>query len=149
MIDFLQTDGAWERRVGYYASVDSCGKYHNSFGPAAIYDDGSKHWWFNGKLHRLDGPAVEEASGYKEWHANGQLHRLDGAAVIYPIGHYEWWLNGKLHRLDGAAVIRSDGSKEWWVDDVRVTKQDFPAAVISFLLQCDKKTAMLVEEQFE
>jgi hypothetical protein len=36
------------------------GQFHREDGPAIVWEDGSKEWWFNDELHRLDGK--------KEWY---------------------------------------------------------------------------------
>lgn len=76
----------------------------------------------------------------------GLLHRLDGPAAVRPDGWNQWFVHGVRHRLDGPAVIRKDGSKEWWVDGQKVKAQNFPIAVIKFLLKCDKLFAKLLFE---
>ena len=34
------------------------GKIHNKEGPAVVYPDGTREWWFNGKRHNINGPAI-------------------------------------------------------------------------------------------
>lgn len=99
-----------------------------------------------GLLHRLDGPAAVRPDGWNQWFVHGVRHREDGPASEHKNGAKDWRVNGKRHRLDGPAVIRKDGSKEWWVDGQKVKAQNFPIAVIKFLLKCDKLFAKLLFE---
>jgi hypothetical protein len=104
--------------------------------------------WYNkqGQLHRLDGPAVILDSGQKEWYVNDLRHREDGPAIEYPEGSKEWWLNGKRHRLDGPAVEWSDG---WFINGVQYSKENFPQAIIMYLLGSNKETAEIILELYE
>jgi hypothetical protein len=61
------------------------GGLHREGGPAVIYPDGAKVWFFNNVLHRVDGPAVE----YPPNEADG-----------YPDGYEEYWLAGKQYPKD-------------------------------------------------
>jgi hypothetical protein len=99
-----------------------------------------------GQLHREDGPAYERYDGYKEWWINGLRHRLNGSAIEWSDGRKEWWVNGNRHRLDGPAVEWRNGSKSWWVDGQRYSKNNFPKAVVMFLLNCDEETATIILE---
>ena len=80
------------------------------------------------------------------WHSelSGQLHNSLGPAYVSDFGLKIWFIDGLRHRLDGPAVERSDSSKEWWVNGQGVFEQDFPSAVISFLLDIDKKSAQII-----
>jgi hypothetical protein len=109
-----------------------------------IDSHGTKRWRNEkGQLHRLDGPAVVINRNY-EWWINGQRHRIDGPAVEYANGHKEWLIHGKLHRLDGPAYESADGTKFWWVDDEHYSENDFPKAVVMFLLNVNEETAKLI-----
>lgn len=44
-----------ERTTSYGAVL------HRERGPAVMFDDGSREWYFHGDLHRTDGPAVIDA----------------------------------------------------------------------------------------
>jgi len=70
------------------------GKYHRVDGPAFIYSDGSKVWFFHSELHRVDGPAIIRSDGSQKWYLNGEYHREDGPAVIFPDGVKYWYLDG-------------------------------------------------------
>lgn len=52
-----------------------------------------------GLKHRERGPAEVWNDGYKAWYFKGQRHRRGGPAVIYPDGRQEWWENGKLLKV--------------------------------------------------
>jgi hypothetical protein len=50
------------------------GQLHCETGPAIIYGDNVKEWWFEGQSHRLDGPAVTSPSGnihIIKWYVHG------------------------------------------------------------------------------
>jgi hypothetical protein len=68
---------------------------HNLNGPAIVYADGTKEWFYKGFRHRSNGPAIENANGTKEWFYNGKPHRLDGPAIEYASGNTTWYLNGR------------------------------------------------------
>jgi len=56
---------------------DKKGRYHREDGPAIVWLDGSKFWYFDGLCHRTDGPAVERAKSStwpasKEWRIRGK-----------------------------------------------------------------------------
>jgi len=81
---------------------------------------------------------------------NGRLHNsLGPAIIIYDDSSKQWWVDGKIHHLDGHAVEHPDGSKEWWVNCKRVSEQDFPSAVISFLLGVEKEFAKILEKEMK
>lgn len=85
------------------------------------------------------------------WHStlNGEMHNSLGPAAVYDSGLKQWWVNGQRHRLDGPAAEWADGTKFWVVDGQKVSEQDFPNAVISFLLGVDREIAELVEQEIE
>jgi hypothetical protein len=123
--------------------------------PYDIDEYGTKRWINDkGLLHREDGPALEYAVGNKSWfvgkrpryiwYVNGQLHRLDGPAVEWNDGSKEWYVNGKRHRLDGPAEDWREHRKVWWINGKECSEQDFPIAVIQFLLYCDRTTAKII-----
>lgn len=103
------------------------GKIHCCDGPAIVWDNGNKNWYFNDKLHRDNGPALEHTAsgGGNEWYNNGKLHRHDGPAIDHPIDGKYWYTNGKLHRTNGPAIERTTGIdtgfqiKEWYLDGLR------------------------------
>ena len=78
-----------------------------------------------GRLHRVDGPARIYNNGTKQWYYKDKLHRKDGPALEYNDGRKAWYINGKRHREDGPAVISRTGSKTWWLDDVPLTKEEY------------------------
>lgn len=43
------------------------GRNHRDDGPAIIYSNGTRHWYFYGAKHRLDGPASHYADGTKHY----------------------------------------------------------------------------------
>jgi hypothetical protein len=45
--------------------------------------------------HREDGPAIIFINAYKAWYFNGELHRDDGPAIVWDDGVLRWWLHGK------------------------------------------------------
>ena len=86
--------------------------------PAAIYADGTLHWWKDGKRHRDgDQPAVIYANGVQQWWKDGKRHRDgDQPAYIGLDGILEWWVHGKQHRDgDQPAAVYDDGRQEWWM----------------------------------
>jgi hypothetical protein len=101
---------------------------HREDGPAVIWEDEQKEWFYKGARHRLDGPAVIQRDGTEEWWVDGVRHRVDGPAVIIIDGAKEWYLNGVLHREDGPAIIDPDGTKEWWVNG-KLHREDGPAQI--------------------
>ena len=44
--------------------------WHNPYGPAFIWEDGSKFYYIDDKNHRLDGPAVILKDGREEYWIN-------------------------------------------------------------------------------
>ena len=45
---------------------------HRENGPASIWNDGVKLWYYHGKLHREDGPAIDYSDGHNnEWYYHG------------------------------------------------------------------------------
>jgi hypothetical protein len=50
----------------------------------------------DGVKHREKGPAEIWNNGYKAWYFKGRKHRVEGPAVTYPDGREEWWVNGKM-----------------------------------------------------
>lgn len=116
------TDGYWSYEQGVIVSYHR-GQPHNSLGPAKIYDCGDKVWYINGLVHRADGPAVELNIGTKYWRIEGILHRLDGPAIEYYTGETLWYVTGH-----------------------QCSKEDFPTAVISFLLGIENDKAKTILE---
>lgn len=55
--------------------VKETGDLHKLDGPARVYSNGNKEWWFNGKLHRIDGPAIENSDGLIEWCYKGKFFK--------------------------------------------------------------------------
>jgi hypothetical protein len=54
------------------------GELHRIDGPAIIFDNGDKAWFFHGKLHRTDGPTIENNNGNNFWYLNDiQIHCKD------------------------------------------------------------------------
>ena len=47
----------------------------------------------HGPLHREDGPALIFRNGAKKWYFNGKKHRIDGPAETYPNGVRHWYIN--------------------------------------------------------
>ena len=90
-----------------------------------VFENGNRHWWFNGELHREDGPAIERNDGSKFWCLNDKLHREDGPAIEYVNSYKAWYLNGKLHREDGPAIENVDGNKFWYLNGEQLTEQEF------------------------
>lgn len=67
------------------------GFLHKEDGPAQVFSNGTKKWFFNGKLHREDGPAVE-------WNTNTCLYFIHGLAYSKE-DYNEKMLNIRLQRL--------------------------------------------------
>ena len=84
------------------STVDENNEFHSyNDQPAAIWVDGSKHWYLNGKKHRINGPAVILANGTRYWFQDDRLHREDGPAIILQNGKMEFYCNGKrIKKLD-------------------------------------------------
>ena len=55
----------------FYYNKD--GLFHREDGPAIIWTNGSKEWFFCGQLHREDGPAIEQANGSRQWYLHDRL----------------------------------------------------------------------------
>lgn len=52
--------------------IDGAPHRDESGGPARIYVNGYKEWWFDGMRHRVYGPAIEcERTGLTYWYLNG------------------------------------------------------------------------------
>jgi hypothetical protein len=83
------------RNVYYYNDKKS---FHRLDGPAVVWFDSSKEWWYNGKRHRDDGHAIEYANGDKHWFISGKLHRLDGPAIVREDGVVVWAICGEEYR---------------------------------------------------
>jgi hypothetical protein len=81
----------------------------------------------NGLFHREDGPAViYEDESKKYWYKNGKMHKEDGPAVIYKDESKKFWYKkGKMHREDGPAVEWANGDKEWYLEGIQYTKKEF------------------------
>jgi hypothetical protein len=94
-------------------------------------------------LHREDGPAVIWEDGQKEWFYKGARHRLDGPAVIHSDRTEEWWVNGRLHREDGPAIIYGDGDLEWYLDYNILSKEAWFEALTE-----EQKVKALYSEYF-
>jgi len=75
-------------------------RLHCLYGPAIIYENGTKGWCRHGDLHRVDGPAMEWPSGYREWYCHNQLHRENGPAIESPNGTNDWYFHGELYRQE-------------------------------------------------
>ena len=86
------------------------------------YDGAKKE--FGKELHRLNGPAIIYSNGTKIWYFHGVIHRLDGPAIEHSNGDLSWIFEGRYHRLDGPAFIRSDGSVEWWFEGNKILVTD-------------------------
>ena len=99
-------------------------KYPDNFVDVTMDDCGRiYHKDANGELHNPYGPAVIWNDGSKEYYIHGKCHRTDGPAVIWPDGYTEYYVNGKLHRTDGPARIYSDGSKVYYIHGVKMSKE--------------------------
>ncbi len=94
------------------------GEYHRDNGPAIIYSDGSREWYWRGMRHRneYDMPAIICADGTQRWYRYGKRHRdNDLPAVQLSNGTLEWYQQGALHRdNDKPAVIRDSGIMMWY-----------------------------------
>ena len=136
---------------------DANGKYHNPYGPAKIYPDGSKDYYIHGKLHRTDGPARIKETGEKEYYVNGkelseeEFNKLCGKKEAslklsseedkYPDNFvdvtmdedgyiYHKDANGKKHNPYGPAVIYPSGGKDYFIHGV-LHRTDGPAVMYS------------------
>jgi len=103
------------------------GKLHNESGPAIIYEDGTKKWYYNSKLHNESGPARIDENGDKYWYIHGKLHNESGPAIIDEDGTKKWYYCGKLHNESGPAIIDEDGHKEWYYHGKRHRDGGLPA----------------------
>jgi hypothetical protein len=52
---------------------NEAGDYHREDGPAIIWNNGSREWYFNGHRHRIDGPALEYSNGTNYYFIDGKL----------------------------------------------------------------------------
>ena len=66
----------------YYCKKDTS-IWHNPYGPATIYADGSKSYFINGKIHRLDGPAIILINNQELYYINGK-HLSKDEFEIHP-----------------------------------------------------------------
>lgn len=80
--------------IWFYASY-VVGSFHREDGPAVIFEDGTKKWFFNNNLHRIGGPAVEYCDGKKTWYVEGKLHNEHGPAIITQKDRKRWYLNNE------------------------------------------------------
>lgn len=66
------------------------GRKHRDDGPAVVWKDGTKEWWFNGLRHRDGAPAIERSCGCKAWYTYGTLTEAEGedGVRVYPSGHF-------------------------------------------------------------
>lgn len=102
------------------------GVVHREDGPALIWADGDKIWYFNNRIHRDNGPAVERVNGEKKWVRHGKLHNKSGPAIIKPNGDQIWYFNDRIHRTDGPAVIRKEtGYQMYCLSGIRLDKKEF------------------------
>ena len=46
--------------------------WHNPYGPAIIWRDGSRFYYINSKCHRLDGPAIMYSDGDIRYYINNE-----------------------------------------------------------------------------
>ncbi len=58
--------------IGNKFFYDKLGKLHNEGGPAVIWENGSKEWFFHDDRHRKDGPAIIRVDGSKEYWMNNK-----------------------------------------------------------------------------
>ena len=137
--------------TSYKAYIDH-GKFHNSFGPTVVRNDGIKEWYINDwvmtnlsskttfkfdedgnecwydeadKLHRDgDEPAMIMKNGTKKWYTHGELNRDEklGPAVLESDGSYEYIRNGKTYRSDGPAYFVKSTNKYLWNQDANTYK---------------------------
>ena len=75
---------SWIKVKSEYNDLDKCqfhdgkiiyykkntGLYHNPYGPAIIYKDGTKYYCIEDKYHRIDGPAIIYKDGTEEYWIN-------------------------------------------------------------------------------
>jgi hypothetical protein len=98
---------------------------HNSDGPAVIFGDGHKLYYFwdclikeelsNGTIINYDSPKVEKNENFIKYYNYGKLHSNEGPAVIYSNGDKYWYQYGKIHREnDLPAIEYSSGEKRWF-----------------------------------
>ena len=102
-----------------------CGRLHCETGPAIVWSDGEKHWYWGGKKHRVGGPSSTYKSGGTEWRCMGKLHRVDGPAMEGVGGFCMWFLHGSMHRIGGPAAEYVNGDREWWENgkQIRIEKR--------------------------
>jgi hypothetical protein len=96
--------------VVYYTNNNN--QWHNPSGPAVIFPNGSKMWYFNGMLHREGGPAKELTSGVIEFWYKGKF--------LKKFCHNS---DGELHSFSGPSVEYKDGTKQWYIDGVQYTEE--------------------------
>jgi hypothetical protein len=84
---------------GYHTYVNTDGKLHREDGPAIVWDDGDKFWYYKGMRHRIGGPASETLS-ILEWIRMNKRHRLNAPAVkfIQDKNKSKYWEFGILIR---------------------------------------------------
>ncbi len=58
-----------------------------------LNERGSKFWYKNGLQHREDGPAVIYCDGSKEWFYDSQI--MDKPILIDISNQEEWWYEGE------------------------------------------------------
>ena len=72
-LEYLQ--GFFTEEKNQYGTIrryNKKGQYHNTRGPAIIYDDGTLAYYVNGEPHRTDGPAFIGANGSVVYWVNGR-----------------------------------------------------------------------------
>lgn len=97
-----------------------------------VYDDRIEHYK-DGRYHNTAGPAIVWNNGDEWWCEDGLFHRSAGPAVIVAEDGQYWFMYGDLHRLDGPAVERADGSKEWWVFGREYVEEFYEQAVTKYV----------------
>lgn len=110
---------------------DEFGQYHNEFGPAVIYNDGTKYWYTRGVIDRPGGlPAIEFSDGGVEYYVDGVISRLDGPAIICSDGEEIYVINGVTSRPNtptdsGPAWIHPNENDMYIVDGKHMTKDQY------------------------
>ena len=69
-------------QMGTKRWFDEEGKLHNENGPAVIYTNGLKVYYWHGKKHRLNGPAViPRIKKYSDWFIDDKYYPEDSTLV--------------------------------------------------------------------
>jgi hypothetical protein len=68
--------------------------------------NGAIFYYKDGYFHREDGPAIIYSEKHKTWYFEGLLHNLNGPAKIWPDGREEYFIHGKPTTKEAFEFLR-------------------------------------------